>query len=74
MGDIDQVRVQVLPDGRLDRANAAKMLGRTAKTLAEWHRLGIGPQSYLVGRRRFYQLEELRQYANGEKVVRPFAA
>lgn len=74
MGDIEQVRVQVLPDGRVDRANAAKMLGRTAKTLAEWHRLGIGPSSFLVGGRRFYKLAELQAYANGEKAVRPVAA
>ena len=74
MEDIDQVRVRVLPDGRLDRANAAKLLGRTPKTLAEWFRLGIGPTSFLVGGRRFYRLDELRSYANGEKSVRPIAA
>lgn len=74
MSDLEQVRVQVLPDGRMDRINAAKFLGRTPKTLAEWHRLGIGPRSFLVGGRRFYRLDDLRDYANGTKAVRPLAA
>ena len=74
MEDIDQVRVRVWPDGRVDRVNAAKMLGRAPKTLAEWHRLGLGPTSFLIGGRRFYRLDELRAYANGEKSVRPIAA
>ena len=74
MPEIDQVQVRVLPDGRVDRVNAAKYLNRTPKTLAEWHRLGIGPRSHLVGGRRFYMLEELRQYATGEKLIRPLAA
>lgn len=74
MTHIDQMRVVVLPDGRVDRANAAKLLGRTAKTLAEWHRLGLGPSSFLVGGRRFYRLDELQQYASGKLAVRPEAA
>lgn len=74
MSDLDQVRVRVLPDGRVDRMNAALYLGRTAKTLAEWHRLGLGPSSFLVGGRRFYRLEELREFAGGQKVIRSVAA
>ncbi|WP_435199701.1 helix-turn-helix domain-containing protein [Qipengyuania sp. 902] len=62
------------PDGRVTRAEAARFLGFTAKTLAEWHRKGIGPSSLLIGGRRFYRLEELRLYAAGEKQVRPKAA
>ena len=46
---IEQVKVQILPDGRLDRVNAARYLGRAPKTLAEWTRLGLGPKSFLVG-------------------------
>lgn len=70
MDQMEHVNVRVLPGGRLDRANAALFLGKTPKTLAEWHRLGIGPKSFLVGGRRFYQLDDLQAYANGEKPVR----
>lgn len=62
MDNIEYERVKVLPDGRMDRVNAAKYLGRAPKTLAEWQRLGIGPRSVLVGRRRFYQIDELRAF------------
>lgn len=60
---IDRVRVVVLPDGRVDRLNAARFLGREPKTLAEWQRLGRGPASRLVGGRRFYLIDDLRQFA-----------
>lgn len=67
---IEQVKVQVLPDGRLNRENAARYLDKSPKTLAEWQRLGLGPSSVLVGGRRFYWLDELRTYAVGNKPVR----
>ncbi|MGB3379088.1 MAG: DNA-binding protein [Allopontixanthobacter sediminis] len=66
MDQLELVRVRVLPGGRLDRANAARLLGKTPKTLAEWHRRGVGPRSFLVGGRRFYLLDELSLYANGK--------
>lgn len=66
--------VNATPDGRVTRAEAARFLGFQPKTLAEWHRLGIGPRSMMVGGRRFYLLDELRAYASGEKPVRPAAA
>lgn len=69
MDQFELVSVKVLPGGRLDRANAAQLLGKTPKTLAEWHRRGIGPRSFLVGGRRFYHLDELRAYANGDTTV-----
>lgn len=65
---IDQVRVQVLPDGRVDRKNAAKALGRQPKTLAEWKRLGIGPRARLVGGRIFYDWADVQSFARGEAV------
>ncbi|MFY7835775.1 MAG: DNA-binding protein [Novosphingobium sp.] len=68
---VQELLVQVLPDGKLNRQNAALFLGRTPKTLAEWHRLGIGPRSFLIGGRRFYWLDELKPYACGEKSIRP---
>lgn len=60
---VEHVRVVVLPDGRLDRANAAKFLGRAPKTLAEWKRLGIGPDCQKTGGRIFYHIETLREFA-----------
>lgn len=59
----EQVRVIVLPDGRVDRANAAKFLGRAPKTLAEWKRLGIGPDCQKTGGRIFYNIDALRAFA-----------
>lgn len=62
--------IQATPDGRVTRADAARFLGFKPKTLAEWHRLGIGPRSLLVGGRRFYRLTELCEYADGSRSVR----
>ena len=60
---MDTVRIVILPDGRVPRKEAARFLGYEPKTLAEWHRLGKGPRSRLVGGRRFYQIEDLRSFA-----------
>lgn len=65
---VEQVRVLVLPDGRVDRRNAAKALGRQPKTLAEWKRLGIGPRCHLVGGRVFYNWVDVQAYARGKVV------
>ena len=51
---VEQVRVRVLPDGRMDRRNTAKYIGVTEKTLAMWQLCKKGPPSQLVGGRRFY--------------------
>lgn len=66
MDGVEQVRVMVLPSGRVDRKNAAKALGRTPKTLAEWKRLGIGPRAHLVGGRVFYEWSDVQAFARGE--------
>jgi hypothetical protein len=71
-GELDGVRAT--PDGRVPRKEAARFLGFKPKTLAEWHRLGVGPTSFMVGGRRFYRLDELREYADGSRPVRPIAA
>lgn len=59
---MEEVRVLILPDGRLDRSNTARFLGLSPKTLSEWQRLGKGPASRKVGGRRFYQLEDLKAF------------
>ena len=58
----EQVRVRVLPDGRLSRRDAAKFLGLAPKTLAMWSMNRRGPASVRVGGRIFYQLEELKRF------------
>ena len=63
---IEQVRVRVLPDGRLPRKEAAKYLGRAEKTLAMWEMEGKGPKSVLVGGRRFYFKDVLDAFIRGE--------
>lgn len=68
------MNLRVTPDGRVSRDEAAKFLGFKPKTLAEWHRLGVGPSSFMVGGRRFYRLDELREYASGSRQVREKAA
>ena len=59
----DEIRVPILPDGRVARADAAKFLGYQPKTLAEWARLGKGPRGWRVGGRVFYRIEDLREFA-----------
>jgi hypothetical protein len=63
---IDQVRVRVLPDGRVSRTDAATYLGRRPKTLAMWALEKRGPPIVKVGGRCFYRLDDLRSYAQGE--------
>ena len=63
---IEQVRVRVLPDGRLTRKDAAKYLGRAEKTLAMWEMERKGPPSVLVGGRRFYFKDALDSFIRGE--------
>jgi len=65
LAEVDQVKVTVLPDGRVDRKNAAKALGLQPKTLAEWKRLGKGPRSFRVGGRCFYRWDDVRGFASG---------
>ena len=66
VGAIEQIRVRVLPDGRMDRRNAAKYLGKAEKTLAMWALQGKGPKSILVGGRRFYFKDVLDAFVSAE--------
>ncbi len=66
---IEQVRVRVLPDGRLTRKDAAKYLGRAEKTLAMWEMERKGPLSVLVGGRRFYFKDALDAFIRGEEAA-----
>lgn len=59
---VQQVKVIVLPSGKVDRENAAKALGRTPKTLADWALKGIGPKPHNIGGRIFYDWAELQEF------------
>jgi hypothetical protein len=61
-GALEEVRVRVLPDGRMDRKNAAKYLGHAEKTLAQWATQGRGPRSLKVGGRVFYFRHDLDEF------------
>ena len=63
---IEQVRVRVLPDGRMTRKDAARYLGNAEKTLAMWEMEGRGPPSVLVGGKRFYFKDALDAFIRGE--------
>ena len=64
--EVEPIRIRVLPDGRMDRENAAKYLGRKPKTLAMWQLEGRGPKSILVGGRRYYYRETLDAFIRGD--------
>ena len=61
-GQLDYVRVRILPDGRMTRRDAALYLGMRPKTLATWAVQGKGPPVIHVGRRAYYALEDLNQF------------
>lgn len=62
----EMVRVRILPDGRMDRENAAKYLGRKPKTLAMWALENRGPRVHKAGGRCFYYRGELDAFIRGE--------
>ncbi len=66
---VEQVRVRILPDGRMTRRDAAKYLGIAVKTVAMWDlenpaKLG----SVKVGGRRFYYKPRLDRVIRGDAV------
>ena len=63
---VHQVRVRVLPDGRMTRRDAAAYLGLSEKTLAMWALEGRGPQAVKVGGRIFYFQADLDRFIRGE--------
>lgn len=68
---IENVTVRVSPGGRdgqgkVDRNNMAIALGKTPKTMAEWKRLGIGPEQYLIGGRIFADWSSVQAWSRGE--------
>ncbi len=66
---IEQVRVRILPDGRMPRKEAAKYLCRAEKTLAMWTMEGKGPRSVRVGGRIFYFKRDLEDFVRGQEAA-----
>ena len=64
--ELEPIRVRILPDGRMDRQNAATYLGKTPKTLAMWFTEGKGPRVHKAGGRCFYYRDECDAYLKGE--------
>ena len=62
---IEQIKVRVLPDGRMTRRDAARYIGVEDKTLANWDLIKKGPPSVLVGGRRFYYKEQVDAFIMG---------
>lgn len=60
--EADTPRLFIHPDGRMDRKNAARWLGCSPKTLADWAIKGIGPRYVLLGGRTFYFVEDLQAW------------
>ncbi|CAA7613496.1 hypothetical protein MTBUT4_150018 [Magnetospirillum sp. UT-4] len=61
------IAVTVLPDGRMDRKNAAVYLGIAPQTLANLAARGRGPDFVRVGGRVFYYLSALDAFIHGER-------
>lgn len=59
---VEDIRVRVLPDGRVSRTDAAAFLGYAPKTLACWSGLGHGPMPRKIGNRVFYLLCDLEAF------------
>lgn len=58
-----EIEIIVMPDGRMDRRNAAAYLGFSEKTLAQWACKGIGPKFIKRGR-VWYRREWLDNWLN----------
>lgn len=59
---IDQVKVRILPDGRLSRRDAARYLGLHPGTLSNLQMRGKGPRAVKVGGRVFYYRSDLDDF------------
>jgi hypothetical protein len=63
---VTQAEVMVDACGRMDRRNAARALGKSQQTLANWKTAGIGPTPFSVRGRSYYWAEEVIAYGRGE--------
>jgi hypothetical protein len=59
---IQRLRIRVLPDGRVSRADAAVFLGMTEGTMRNWACRGVGPLVRKVGGKAFYRFRDLEAF------------
>ena len=71
--ELVQQQVIILPDGRMDRRNAARYLGLAEKTLAMHASRGTGPKFVKRGR-VFYFKHDLDKWLQDGVVVSPAQA
>ena len=59
--NIENIKIEVFPDGRMDDINTAKYAKTTVKTLAKMRSLGTGPRFYKAGGngRPFYYTDDV---------------
>jgi hypothetical protein len=65
---VDQVRVRILPDGRMRRPDAARYIGVSEKTLANMRTRGEGPPPTRILGRIFYYRSDLDRFIRGDSV------
>jgi predicted DNA-binding transcriptional regulator AlpA len=70
---MQSIEVQMYPDGRLDRPNAALYTGFSVKTLTMHASAGTGPKFQKIGGRVFYRREDLDEWLGSFAVVRSTA-
>ncbi len=63
---IEQIRVRVLPDGRMSRRDTAAYTGFSEKTLTNWALNGHGPRPHRVGGRIFYFKADIDAFIQGD--------
>ncbi len=63
---VEQIKVRVLPDGRMTRRDAALYIGVEDKTLANWDLMKKGPPAVKVRGRVFYYQDALDAFIRGE--------
>lgn len=56
------VKIRILPDGRVNRNDAAAFLGLSPKTMAQMACQGRGPLMRKVGGRAFYHITDLEAF------------
>ena len=63
---MENIDINMTPDFRLTRLDAAAYIGISPKTLANYGLSGKGPRSVKVAGRRFYYLADLQAFVRGE--------
>jgi predicted DNA-binding transcriptional regulator AlpA len=66
---MQSAQVQMFPDGRLDRPNAALYTGFSVKTLAMHATKGTGPKFQKIGGRVFYRKADLDEWIDSHAAV-----